>query len=104
MTIGWILAAVAFLLALGFDLVPKMKEWWDPLPEMGKRWGWLVGCLVVPIVVWLAACYYPYLNLWGFEVGCDAPGFIDVLVVGFTAFLSYWTGQVGHAFGKAAGG
>lgn len=99
MTVEWIYAGLLLVLALVFDLVPGAKQWWEELPKEAKRWGWIVGCTLVPIVLWWLACYAG-INVFGFIYACDQDGFIRILAL---AWGSYVLSQGGHGLAKLSG-
>lgn len=99
MTAEWIYAGLLLILSFIFDLLPGAKEWWEAQSEHVKRWGWLIGSLGVPIVLW-ALCCYVSVELFGFTYACDQGGLIRMVVLGFGA---YTFSQGGHAVAKLTG-
>lgn len=96
MTAEVIYTGVQLILALVFDLVPGAKDWWERLPEEGKRWGWLLGSVGVPLALWALNCYAG-IELFGFKYSCDQAGLIQMLILGWGG---YWLAQGGHTVAK----
>lgn len=99
MTTEWIYAGLLFILSFVFDLVPGAKQWWEDLPKEAKRWGWLLGTLGLPIVLWLLYCYVG-IGLFGFTYTCGQDGLMRMAALGFAA---YWLSQGGHGLSKLSG-
>lgn len=92
MTNELIWAAAAMVISLLLEVVPGLAKWWAGLDETWRRLGWLVGCLVVPLVLVGAGCL-------GIDLGVVAPvcswqGAVKALKLGFTA---YFAGQGTYA-------
>lgn len=83
MTALWVSGIVATVLSLALDLVPGLSEKWALLPDETKRWGWLLGCMLVPLVVvglcCTGACYFGVL--------CTAEGLASALAIGAAAYI-----------------
>lgn len=83
MTALWVSGVVATLISLALDLVPGLSEKWAGFSDETKRWGWLVGCLVVPLAVVGLCCLGPcYLG-----VACTADGVASALAIGAAAYI-----------------
>jgi len=84
MTPELILAVLTFIMSLVFDLFPGAKNWWEDLPKETKSWGWLIGCLTIPVGAWMLHCYLN-LTIIG-EYDCSANGFVLMIVVALAAY------------------
>jgi hypothetical protein len=89
MTAVWVSGVVALVFSLAFDLVPGLKEKWDSCSEEMKKWGWLLGCLLVPLAVVGLCC----LGTCFFAVACTADSLATALSIGAAAYVP---SQVSH--------
>jgi len=86
MTAEWIAAGVGVLVSLLLEVVPGLAGWWEGLVGTWKRLGWLVLCVVLPLVVMGAACLG--LDLGVGAPACEANGVVEALKLGFTAYFA----------------
>ncbi len=108
LTPEFVVSLVAGALALALEVVPGLREWWSDRTWEGKRFGWLVGCVVVGIGPWVLGCISQRfgLDLTGFVLvaTCCADSFVQGLQI---AFLAYFSSQSVHGLSvaglKAAG-
>jgi len=92
----WIAAGVAVVVSLLLEVVPGLAEWWEEVAPTWKRLGWLVGCLVLPLVVLGLGC--AGLDLGVSAPACNADGVLIALRLGFAA---YFAGQATYGVKKA---
>ena len=85
MTAEWIAAGVGVLVSLLLEVVPGLAGWWEGLGTW-KRLGWLLLCVVLPLVVMGAACLG--LDLGVGAPACEANGVVEALKLGFTAYFA----------------
>lgn len=108
LTPEFVVSLVAGALALALEVVPGLRKWWSDLTWESKRFGWLVGCVVVGIGPWVLGCIAQRfgLDLTGLiiVVPCDTDSFVQGLQI---AFLAYFSSQSVHGLSvaglKAAG-
>ena len=90
LTAALIVSALAAVAAIAFEIVPGLKEKWEPLSREKKRFAWLLGCLGVGLAPVGLAC----VGLTQFfTVSCTVDGVGQSLQIATTA---YFSGQFTH--------
>lgn len=108
LTPQFVVSMVAGVLALALEVVPGLRERWADLSWEAKRFGWLIGCVVVGSGPWVLGCIAQWFgfDLTGLVIvaTCDADSFVQGLQI---AFLAYFASQSVHGLSvaglKAAG-
>ena len=78
---GFILALAAGALALAFDYLPKLREWFDTLTPTHKRLLNLGLVLATAVVLFVGEC----AAIFDTNLACDTKGGFDLLYMVFVA-------------------
>ena len=88
--------AFTFILSLIFDLIPGVKERWEGLADEQKRAGWLLGCFLIPAILWSLACFFGF-DPMGYGWDCSVNGFVGMIML---ALAAYGLGTGSHSVYK----
>jgi len=86
LTVSLVSGLVGVVTSILLQTVPKLKDWWKGQPDAVKRLGWLIGCLVIPLVMMALVCVAD-IDLGVVMPSCDKNGWVQVILIGGSAYL-----------------
>ena len=100
LTVSLVSGLVGAIISLLLQVVPGLNTWWAAQTDTVKRLGWLIGCLLIPVLMMVLVCV-ANVDLGVVMPGCDKDGWVQVILIGGSAYLG---GQGTYAVQKARNG